>query len=112
MFDNEKFESVLDQIIEKHTQYKSVDDLPKDSSVTINSGSDTIMDLHIEKHYREIIVSHYINNNPRRPDPMIKLEYPDFKPYMMEDTMAHYNDTESIEEFMDGWQSNLRRQFL
>lgn len=112
MFNNEKFKSVLDQILEKHTEYESIDDLPQDTSVSIESGSETIMDLHIEKHYEEIIVSHYINNNPRRPDPMIKLDYPDFEPYMMEDTMALYEDTESIDEFMKGWRTNLRRQFL
>ena len=114
----ENMKNVLDQLLRENTDHNQIEDM--DEFETIEIGEDSpFMTLTISKQTsRDIRVSHYINGNPRRPDPMIRFDNSEkgFKPVNIEQMSptggkTFHENTRKIRNFVENtWANNLENQ--
>lgn len=115
--DCQKMRDVLNELIEKNTEKDGLDDMDKFETVRIGEES-PFMTLHVSKQTsKDIRVSHYIDDNARKPDPQIRFndEGDGFEPVFMEQVThagkAFTKDKSEIKDFVNNtWADNLKSQ--
>ena len=108
-----EFKTVINRIVDEHTEYSSISDMDYSDTIEINS-STAIMDLVVERDgiNSEVTVAHYLGGDSRRPDPEVTFKYPSFEPIYLEDTTQQESNSNEIKDFLSIWGDILQAQFL